>query len=54
MGGRVHLKLLFVSKAVQLNHHVKQTLQEYICYRTIIGVVFNDIFGCKNNEELKK
>ena len=35
------------SKAPQLNHHVKPTLQKY----TYLGI--NDILRCKNDEELK-
>ena len=52
-GGRVHLKYFPGSKAVQLNHHVKPTLQEYIYDAAIIDVGINDIRRCKNDEELK-
>ena len=53
-GGRVHLKFFSGSKAVQLNHHVKSTLQEYTHDAAIILVGINDILHCKNDEELEE
>ena len=53
-GGRVHLKSFPGSKVVQLNNHVKATLKEYTYDAAIIHVVINDIFHCKNDEELKE
>ena len=53
-GGRVHLKLFPSSKAAQLNHHVKSTLQRYTYDAATIHLGINDIVRCKNNEELKE
>ena len=53
-GGRVHLKHLPGSKAIQLSHHVKPTLEGYTYDAAIIHVGINDILRCKNNEELKE
>ena len=53
-GGRVHRKSFPGSKAVQLNHHTKPTLQEYTYDAAIIHVGINDILRCKNDEELKE
>ena len=50
----LHLKSFPSSKAVQLNHHVKPTLQEYSYDSAIIHVGINDILHCKNYEELKE
>ena len=52
--GRVTLKSCPGSKAVQLNHHVKPTLEEYTYDAAIIHVGVNDIPRCKNKEELKE
>ena len=53
-GGTVHLKSFTGSKPVQLNHHVKPTLEDYTYSAAIIHVCINDILHCKNDEELKK
>ena len=53
-GGRVHLESFLGSKAVQLNHHLKPTLQEYTYDAAIIHVGINDIVRCKNYEELEE
>ena len=53
-GGRVHLKPFPSSKAAQLNHHVKPTLQEYTYDAATIHLGINDIFRCKSDEELKE
>ena len=53
-GGRVHFKSFPGSKAVQINHHVKSTLEEYIYNAAIIHLRISDILRCKNNEKLKE
>ena len=53
-GGRVHLKLFPSSKVAQLNHHINPTLQEYTYDAATIHLGINDIFRCKNDEELKE
>ena len=52
--GRVHLESFPGSKAVQLSHHLKPTLQEYTYDATIIHVGMNGILRCKNYEELEE
>ena len=53
-GGRFHVKSFPGSKAVQINHHVKPTLEECTYDAAIIHVGINDILCCKNDEELKE
>ena len=54
-GGRVYLKLgKPSSKAAQLNHQVKPTLQKYTYDAATIHLGINDIVHCKNEEELKE
>ena len=53
-GETVHLKSFPSSKAAQLNHHVKPTLQQYTYDAATIHLDINYILRCKNNEELKE
>ena len=42
------------SKAAQLNHHIKPTLQEHTYDAATIHLDINDIIRCKIDEELKE
>ena len=53
-GETVHLKPFPSSKAAQLNHHVKPTLQQYTYDAATIHLGINYILRCKNNKELKE
>ena len=53
-GRRLHLKPFPGLKAVQLNHHIKPTLQEYTFEAAIIHVGINDIPRCKKQWRIEE